>query len=153
MKITLIPLLFFCVLFQANGQYPKLIVQLKDKGNNTFTISNPSQYLSARAIERRSRYSIPIDSTDLPVSAKYLTDINTAGAVTVLSTSKWLNQVLIETTDQNALQKIQTFSFVKSTKGIGYRSESISADAKFKESINTRPVTEASRSAEINLYN
>jgi serine protease AprX len=152
MKIILVSLLFFFTLSQLDAQYPKLIVQLKDKGNNTFSLSNPSQYLSPRAIERRARYNIPVDSADLPVAGKYVDSIKNAGIVTIVSTSKWLNQVLIETTDQNAIQKIQTFSFVTSTRGIGYRSLSIILDDKFRDSINTRPVTEASRTATTNGY-
>ena len=153
MKITLLPLLFFCLVFKANAQYPKLIVQLKDKGNNTFSFSNPAQYLSARAIERRTRYNIPFDSTDVPVSQKYLNDIKNVGAVTILSTSKWLNQVLIETTDQKAIQKIETLPFVKSTKGIGYRSTSLPLDEKLREPITSLRNASANRSAAIDTYN
>jgi len=110
----------YCVL-QANAQYPKLIVQLKDKSSNSYSLNNPSQFLSERAIERRNRYNIPIDSADLPVTKKFIDSIRFAGNVQVLSVSKWLNQVLIETTDQNAITKIMSFPFVKSAKGIGYR--------------------------------
>lgn len=145
-------LFFFFSLFQASGQYPKLIVQLKDKGNNTFNLSNPSSYLSSRAIERRTRFSIPMDSTDLPVSKPYLDSIKNAGSVTILSTSKWLNQVLIETTDQNAIQKIQTLPFVKQAKGIGNRSARINSGDDYRETINTGSVAIAARSAATDAY-
>jgi serine protease AprX len=120
-------------IFGAEAQYPKLIVRLKDKGSNTFSISNPSQYLSARALQRRSRYNINIDSLDLPVTQRYLDSISKTG-VTILSTSKWLNQVLIQTTDQAAINKINALPFVVSTQPIGLRVAGSTPD-KFKETI------------------
>ena len=46
----------------------KYRVYLKDKNYNKYSIDKPQEFLSARAIERRKRQHIAIDSTDLPVS-------------------------------------------------------------------------------------
>ena len=112
-------LLIFIGLFvtQTNSyaQFSKYIIRLKDKGTNPFSISNPIQYLTQRSIDRRTRYSIAIDSTDLPITPRYIDSIRMAGAVTILNTSKWLNQVLIQTTDAAALAKINGFPFVLSS--------------------------------------
>lgn len=97
---------------ESQAQFSKYIIRLKDKGTNPFTINNPIQYLTQRAIDRRTRYGIPIDSTDLPITPRYIDSIRLAGAVTILNTSKWLNQVLIQTTDAAALTKINGFPFV-----------------------------------------
>ncbi|MEJ7677272.1 MAG: hypothetical protein WKG06_05240 [Segetibacter sp.] len=121
MKYVLFAFFLSVFFYKTNAQYPKLIIRFKDKSNNTFSLDNPSQFLSQRAIERRRRYNISVDSTDLPVTLKFIDSIRLAGNVKVLSESKWLNQVLIETTDQNAINKITSFPFVKSAKGIGYR--------------------------------
>lgn len=108
--------MLFCIFTTAaNAQFTKLIIRLKDKGTNPYSISNPSQYLSARAIDRRTRYNIPIDSADLPITPRYIDSIRLAGAVTVLNTSKWLNQIAIQTSDVAAINKISTFPFVLST--------------------------------------
>jgi len=129
-------LIFFLTFFlDAGAQYPKLIVALKDKGGNTYSFDDPSKYLSQRAVERRTRYHIPIDSTDIPVSSRYLDSIRSAGKVTILSTSKWLNQVLIETTDQDAIKKIRSFPFVKSTAGVGYRAANNNRRERENESV------------------
>ncbi len=115
-KITL---LIFIGLFAAQGetyaQFSKYIIRLKDKGTNPFSISNPIQYLTQRSIDRRTRYGIAIDSTDLPITPRYIDSIRLAGAVTILNTSKWLNQVAIQTTDAAALAKINSFPFVIGT--------------------------------------
>ncbi len=112
-------LFIFIGLFAAQtnsyAQFSKYIIRLKDKGTNPFTISNPIQYLTQRSIDRRTRYSIAIDSTDLPITPRYIDSIRMAGAVTILNTSKWLNQVLIQTTDAAALAKINGFPFVLSS--------------------------------------
>ncbi len=133
---SIIPLLFIVILLtEAKAQYPKLIVQLKDKANNTFSLNNASQFLSARAIQRRTRYNIPIDSADLPVTQRYIDSLRLAGNVTVLSTSKWLNQVLLQTTDQNAINKIRSFPFVKLVQSIGLRTNNNTIIEKFKEEV------------------
>lgn len=112
-------LFFFIGLFvintESHAQFSKYIIRLKDKGTNPFTLANPSAYLTARAIQRRTRYGIAIDSTDLPITPRYIDSIRLAGAVTILNTSKWLNQVLIQTTDAAALTKINGFPFVLSS--------------------------------------
>jgi serine protease AprX len=112
-------LFVFIALFVANtdsyAQFSKYIIRLKDKGTNPFSISNPIQYLTQRSIDRRTRYSIAIDSTDLPITPRYIDSIRMAGAVTILNTSKWLNQVAIQTNDAAALTKINGFPFVLSS--------------------------------------
>lgn len=120
---------------KATSQYPKLIIQLKDKGNSTFSLNNASQFLSPRAIQRRTRYNIPIDSADLPVTQRYIDSIRLAGNVTVLSTSKWLNQVLIQSTDQNAINKIRSFTFVRLVQSIGLRTNNNTIVERFKEEV------------------
>ncbi len=144
----------YCV-FHANAQYPKLIIQFKDKSSNTYSLSNPSRFLSQRAIERRIRYNIPIDTTDLPVTEKFIDSIRLAGSVRVLSESKWLNQVLIETTDQTAINKILSFPFVESAKGIGYRTANTRRIDKSKKLPNPVNISTAKRQLEItgNTYN
>src|SRR4051812_42593122 len=122
MKFFLLTFFWWCCAFTANAQYPKLIVQFTNKGNNTFSLNEPSKFLSQRAVERRKRYNIPVDSTDLPVTHQFIDSLLNAGNVKVLSTSRWLNQALLETTDPIALKKIRSFRFVRSAKEIGYRS-------------------------------
>ena len=84
-------LLLFTVVCEA--QYTRHIIELKDKKGTTFSLSNPSAYLSAKAIARRTKQKLSIDSTDLPVSAAYLDSIRAVPNVTILNVSKWLNQV------------------------------------------------------------
>jgi serine protease AprX len=117
MKKNLFFLIIFLAIlnFEGYAQFSKYIIRLKDKGTNPFTIANPSAYLTARSIQRRTRYGIAIDSSDLPITPRYIDSIRMAGAVVILNSSKWLNQVAIQTTDAAALAKIASFPFVLSS--------------------------------------
>lgn len=99
----------------------RYIVQFKDKGTNPYSLSNPGSYLTQRSIDRRTRYSIAIDSTDLPITPGYIDSVRLAGSVTILNKSKWLNSVSIQTTDAAALTKINSFPFVQSVTYIAAR--------------------------------
>ena len=107
--------------FAAQAQYSRYIIRLKDKKGTAYSINNPSAFLSSRALARRTRYKIAIDSADLPVSAPYLDSIRQVPNVSILTVSKWLNQVCIRTTDAAALAKINSFSFVKNSAPVAVR--------------------------------
>jgi len=122
MKRLIFILIGSCFLLQqSDAQFTRYMVRLKDKANNPFTLSNPAAYLSQRAIDRRMRYGIALDSTDLPVTPSYLTQIKNVPNVTVLNVSKWHNSVAIQTTDANAITTINGFSFVQSVSAIAAR--------------------------------
>ncbi len=46
-------------------------IYLSDKANTPYSISNPSAYLSQRAIDKRTRFNIPITEQDLPINPQY----------------------------------------------------------------------------------
>jgi serine protease AprX len=105
----------------SKAQFSRYTIQLKDKTDSPFSISNPSQFLSLRAIDRRVRYNIAIDQNDLPVNAAYLDSISMAGDVTILNVSKWFNQVCIKTTDAAAIAKINALPFVMKSAPVAAR--------------------------------
>lgn len=123
MKKCLSIVIFFLALgtMQSHAQFTRYIIRLKNKTGTPYSINNPSQFLTPRSVNRRTRYNIDIDSTDLPIPPRYLDSIRGAGAVTILNVSKWLNQVCISTTDNAALTRISSFPFVASTAGIAAR--------------------------------
>jgi hypothetical protein len=124
MKRFLVGLLFISILpITSNAQLTRYVVKFTDKNGTPFSLSNPIAYLSQRAIDRRTKYNIPVDSTDLPVNASYLTQVKNVPNVTLLNISKWLNAITIQTTDAAAITAINGFAFVKSTNGIAARTE------------------------------
>ncbi len=86
---------------------------LSDKQNNPYTIDSPSQYLSARALAKRARFSIPITEQDLPVTPQYLAAVKAVdSSVRVLCTSKWMNTVTVYCPDTTSLRQILDLPFV-----------------------------------------
>jgi len=134
MKSTILVILFHAILTTGHAQYSRYIIELTDKKGTSHSLANPQTYLSPETIARRKQFSIAIDSTDLPVSKVYLDSIAKAGKVEILNSSKWLNQVLIRTTDQAALNKISQYAFVKKRSPIANR-PSATNEGKFIETI------------------
>ena len=104
-NIYLLTISIFFFATRSSAQFTKYIVRFKDKTGTPFTINDPSKFLSAKSIQRRIRQNIIVDETDLPISPSYLDSVRLAGNVTILDKSKWLNQVCIQTTDAQALDK------------------------------------------------
>jgi serine protease AprX len=141
-KFLLFTGLAFFFLSESHAQFNRYIIRLKHKGATTYTLSNASPYLSQRAIARRTRYSITVDSTDLPVPSSYISQIQNVPNVTVLNISRWLNAVTIFTTDANAITAINALPFVQGTSGIAARH---SRTARRKEEITPLPDPRAAR--------
>ena len=121
MKKFLLAALCVFTLSEVAAQTPmKYWVQFTDKGNNPYSLSNPSAYLSSRALQRRTNQGIAIDSLDLPVTPMYVAGVAATG-VTVHAQSKWLNGVVIITADTNDLNTIAALPYVVSTGFVGAR--------------------------------
>lgn len=150
--IGLILTFFICSVNTLTAQYSRYIVQLKDKQGSTYNINQPSGFLSPKALQRRTRYNLSIDSTDLPVSKIYLDAISSIGNVTIISTSKWLNQVLIQSTDNTVISKINRLYFVNYTSPAGLSaSRNIITEDKFKnEKTDIAPILLRSQAIESN---
>lgn len=110
-------ILFSFISFLTIAQ-DRYVLQLTDKNNSPFSISNPSAYLSARAIQRRINQGIPVDITDLPVNPAYQNGIAATGA-TILGHSKWHNVVLIQTSSAVVLNAISLLPYVSNVTGVG----------------------------------
>jgi hypothetical protein len=133
-------------LVEAQAQFTRYVVKFKNKGANPYSLSTPSAYLSQRAIDRRTRYGIAIDSTDLPVTPSYITQIRNVPNVTVLNISKWHNSVAIQTSDPNAITAINALSFVQSTSPVAART---TANTTEKLIVADQPYNPATRQTEL----
>ncbi len=83
--------------YGQNGEYYFYRVYFMDKGDNDLSHYIPSDLLSERAIERRTRAEIEVpDTRDIPVYYEYLNGIASFG-LTLHCTSKWMNTGLFRT--------------------------------------------------------
>lgn len=147
MKRLIIVLIGSCFLIsEAEAQFTRYIVRLKNKANSSFTIANPSAYLSLRSINRRTKYGIAIDSTDMPVTPAYVTQIDNIANVTVLNVSKWHNAVSIQTSDAAAITAINALPFVQSVSPLAARTQSSGVQ---KLIVANEPIINTQRDAQV----
>lgn len=101
------------------------IVHFTDKKNTEYSLERPLEYLSQRAIDRRSKAGINIDSSDLPVNKTYIDSIREY-STSIGRSSKWLNATLVSVYDTSELSTIINLPFVKSAQYMvpywGYKS-------------------------------
>ena len=87
-------------------------ISFSDKNLNQFSLSSPGDYLSERAIQRRIRQNIAIDSLDLPVNQNYIKDVINLGA-RLIHSSKWLNGITVKAETESFNIKVAKLPFVK----------------------------------------
>ncbi|MBL7846362.1 MAG: S8 family peptidase [Cyclobacteriaceae bacterium] len=106
-------LLVLWVCSSAWAQTHRYMVFFTDKAGTPHTITQPSTFLSDRAIQRRAKSMIAVNSDDLPVVPSYVSQVRATGAKAFFTT-RWMNGVLIEATAAQ-LTAIQSLPFVSST--------------------------------------
>jgi hypothetical protein len=116
-KIFILSTIFYLILASVHlkAQTKKYFIGFTDKNNSPYSIQNPEQYLSQRAINRRLAQNIPINQTDLPVNPQYINAVKNFG-VSVITKIKWLNGIIVETNNPALISQIETLSFVRNTK-------------------------------------
>lgn len=96
----------------------RYVIFFKDKNNTPYSISNPQQFLSQRAIDRRIRQGISITTEDLPVNPAYVQGLSSAGA-TILGTSKWFNAAIVRASSPAILSALLQLPYVQNGVNIG----------------------------------
>ena len=114
-------LLWFGLLSAISAQNPTCYrIYLSDKNDSPYSIENPSEYLSQRAIDKRIRFNIPITEQDLPVNPQYKQQILAQEPlIQLLSVSKWMNTITIYCPDSTIVPQILNLPFVDSIKAVG----------------------------------
>ncbi len=95
----------------SQAQVRSYLVRFTDKSGSTFSVNRPLEFLSQRAVDRRTKQNIRILERDLPVNQAYTTQLRQAGAK-VVYTSRWLNGALIEA-DPTTLTKVNQLTFIR----------------------------------------
>jgi len=101
---------------------------LRDKQGTPYTLERPSRYLSHRAVERRLRQHLPMDSTDLPVNPRYIQQLRRQGAH-IIGQSKWNNTLLVDVADSTDILTLSRLPFVKSYKMVWQAPDSVTTTA------------------------
>ncbi len=88
-------------------------VSFTDKNNSSYSVSNPIQFLSQRAIDRRVKQNIPILIEDIPVNQSYIDSVVSQGAL-LINKSKWMNLIVVKVNDTSIIPAILNYPFVSS---------------------------------------
>jgi serine protease AprX len=106
----------------AQSSYNTYFVQFKDKANSHFSLTNPSEFLSTKAIERRIRTGVGFDSLDLPVNSNYIQGVLALGNSQLLLKSKWFNSITVEILDTSIVAswklQVEALPFVFQVKSL-----------------------------------
>lgn len=117
-RLVLIALLLGCFYSKAQetdvSQVNRYFIYFADKSgdNYPYSISNPNEFLTQRAIDRRSRQGISIKESDLPVNPEYVQDLKNEG-IEVFFTSRWMNGALVNA-NTTLLKNVAQLAFVDS---------------------------------------
>ncbi|MBX7204425.1 MAG: S8 family serine peptidase [Bacteroidia bacterium] len=104
---------------QVISEY-KYWVGFTDKKASAYSLERPKEFLSYKALDRRTKFHIEIDSTDIPVNSSYIDKLAGLEGVEVRNRSKWLNGVTIHIKDTAVLNEIKKLPFVREVKLVGY---------------------------------
>lgn len=110
-KFTTIVVLCSQIFYASAQSGLKHLVFLKDKLNNSYSLTTPEEFLTQRSIDRRLKCNISFDEKDLPLSPAYLKQIVGQGAK-ILYSLKWFNAVMITTDDTLTLGAIRNLPCV-----------------------------------------
>ena len=110
-KLTLLILLLFIIQGFSQIATDKYYIQFTDKNGSSYSIENPEEFLTQRAIDRRVMQGIGIIENDIPVNQQYLQGVANEGAV-LLNATRWLNGVTIYTESQTVLDNILALPYV-----------------------------------------
>lgn len=88
-------------------------IEFTDKDNNEYSIENPQEFLSQRSMDRRANQGIGFDMTDLPITDSYVQQVAEIG-VEVKRRVKWINTILVKTTNAALIDDILDLPFVAS---------------------------------------
>ena len=83
----------------------KYRISLRDKAATVYSLERPEQFLSEKAIARRQKQNLAIDSTDLPVCRKYIDEIRRQG-VNIVVAGKWENFVTDSCNESTLIDRI-----------------------------------------------
>lgn len=101
-------------LVKAQDRYA---VFYKYKPQDGLNLDQPQDFLTDRALLRRAKEGVAVDSTDLPVTQRYVDEVYQLSHY-ILYQSKWLNASLI-VTDMEGAKSISELPFVEKVELVG----------------------------------
>jgi serine protease AprX len=148
-KLVLVLSILCSVFSESYAQFPaKFWVKFKNKTGSPYTIGNPSAFLSARSVARRTNQGIAIDMTDIPVNQTYINQVNATGAQ-VFQRSKWMNAAIVIVNSSSQLSAINSLTCVLNSSRVG-RYVKTKSDEELSDQVSTLSLK---KQTTVNSYN
>lgn len=146
--IFLIAFVFLSNTVSSQTVYTRYWVGFTDKNGSPYSVGNPSAYLSARSISRRTNQGIAINMQDIPVNATYIQQVIGTGAL-VKDRSRWFNGVVVEVTNQSQIAAINALSCVQNMRPLAR----VRSKNKFIPPTNNLSSTERTQATQSDTFN
>lgn len=104
--------------FSWSQEVYKYWVTFTDKDSSAYSLDRPAEFLSERALQRRAKQRIMVDSLDLPVSGRYLQAVADAG-YGVQHRSRWFNAAVVYSATDSLGARLAELPCVQSVESIG----------------------------------
>lgn len=116
-QITLFLFSALFIGFQSVAQIApdKYYIQFTDKNDSPYHIDNPQEFLTQRAIDRRTAHGIAVVQNDIPVNVTYLQGVANVG-VDLLFATRWMNGVTVYSPDPALIDEILALPYVESAR-------------------------------------
>lgn len=94
-RVLIVLWAFLSASLSALSQDNRYMVFFTDKTGSAYSINEPLEFLSHKALERREKHGVAVTTMDLPVNAGYVAGVQSTGAEVFFS-SRWTNSILIQ---------------------------------------------------------
>jgi subtilisin family serine protease len=111
---------------------------LKDKGVPETAVESPETFLSAEAIERRTKRNVEITLSDVPIAPARIEAIAATG-VRVVTQSKWTASVVVESDDSLSVERLKALPAVDSVLCVWQGSDRLTATECSKDTSSLTP--------------
>lgn len=149
-RIRLLGCLLISIAFVGDiAAQDRYAVFYKYKPQESLSLEKPDEFLSQKALDRRSREGVAPDSLDLPVAQKYV-DAVAEKSTYILYSSKWYNATLV-VTEEEGVKELEAFPFVDRVELVGngfIPNPNVRIDSRIYESVSNKfrtPFSESSR--------
>lgn len=131
-KRSLVLIFIFGVFAHLSAQIApsRYLVKFTDKEASPYSIASPQAFLSQRALDRRAKFGIAVDHSDIPIDPAYIQAVVASGAKLLIQV-KWLNGILVQTDSQSVLDAINALSFVTTIEPIKKKTSNFKQSDKF----------------------
>jgi serine protease AprX len=157
-KILTILSLAIAIAAQAQKHAPvsyTYFVAFTDKEHSSYSLGKPLEFLSAKALQRRTKFGIQTDVTDLPVNESYINKV-CESKIHFKNASKWLNGILVTVEDTGLMEQVAKNSFVSYVLKVAqYNHKEKSKDSEPKDGSNIyidEPSFNSKITTSLNIY-